>query len=353
MMKVIFFCLYVSLCIHCSKGNLNIPKKVAVSAVIAFGDSVLDQGNNNYFTSVIKANFPPCGRDFSGGIPTGRFCNGKTLADVFAARFGVKEYLPAYLDPHIQDKDLQTGVSFASGGSGYDPLTPIITSSIPLSVQLGFFKQYIGRLKKNIGEEAANATITNSMFLVSSSSNDFLSNYFTVSTRRLHYDVPAYVNMLVDLAVTFVQEIQKLGARKIAVLGAPPLGCTPIGRTIGAGVQRSCVDKFNKAAELFNNMLKQQLQLLSTSLPQSRVAFIDLYTPFINIVKNPQQYGLEVTERGCCGSGTIEYSFLCNKLIPSCFNDSKFLYWDSIHLTEIGYSIYADHVLPDLVKNLF
>ena len=37
---------------------------------------------------------------------------------------GIKELLPAYKDPTLQPKDLLTGVSFASGGSGYDSLTP-------------------------------------------------------------------------------------------------------------------------------------------------------------------------------------------------------------------------------------
>lgn len=40
-----------------------------------------------------------------------------------AERFGVKELLPAYLSPNLQPQELPTGVSFASGGSGYDPLT--------------------------------------------------------------------------------------------------------------------------------------------------------------------------------------------------------------------------------------
>lgn len=34
--------------------------------------------------------------------------------------------MPAYLDPNLKTEDLLTGVSFASGGSGYDPLTPKI-----------------------------------------------------------------------------------------------------------------------------------------------------------------------------------------------------------------------------------
>jgi len=36
---------------------------------------------------------------------------------------GIKEYLPAYLDPNLQPSELATGVNFASGGAGYDPLT--------------------------------------------------------------------------------------------------------------------------------------------------------------------------------------------------------------------------------------
>jgi len=39
---------------------------------------------------------------------------------------GIKELLPAYLDPNLKPSDLPTGVCFASGASGYDPLTPKI-----------------------------------------------------------------------------------------------------------------------------------------------------------------------------------------------------------------------------------
>lgn len=67
------------------------------------------------------------------------------------------------------------------------------------------FKQYIQKLNKKVGEEAAKNIITNSVFFISASSNDFLTNYFVFPFRRLRYDVPAYSNMLVKLAVNFIQ----------------------------------------------------------------------------------------------------------------------------------------------------
>ncbi|KAI3724496.1 hypothetical protein L2E82_36276 [Cichorium intybus] len=353
-MKGILFCLYSSLCIYYNEGTVTLPQNISVPAVIAFGDSLMDQGNNNHIKTILKANFPPYGMDFINGNPTGRFSNGKTLADFFAKGFGVKEYLPAYLDPLIHDKDLVTGVSFASGGAGYDPLTSKLSNVMPLSVQLKMFKQYIGKLKRNIGEKDATDIITNSVFLVSAGTNDFLVNYFTFPIRRLQYDVPAYSNKLVKLAKSFIQEIHKLGARRIAVISTSAIGCIPIERTLAGGARRICVDKYNKASQLFNSMLKLQLQILERTLPKSRIAFSDFYDPLMSIIDNPQEYGLEVTHRGCCGTGELEMSYLCNKrMTRTCHNDSNFFFWDSLHPTENGCDIFVNLVLPDMIKNLF
>ena len=46
-----------------------------------FGDSLLENGNNNNIITLAKANYLPYGIDFPGG-PTGRFSNGKTTVDV-------------------------------------------------------------------------------------------------------------------------------------------------------------------------------------------------------------------------------------------------------------------------------
>ncbi|KAK9990133.1 hypothetical protein SO802_025118 [Lithocarpus litseifolius] len=106
-----------------SMDTTRLPNNETVPAVIIFGDSIVDTGNNNYIETVVKCDFTPYGRDFNGGKPTGRFSNGKVAADFLAEIFGVKKILPAYLDPNLQLQDLLTGVSFASGGAGYDPLT--------------------------------------------------------------------------------------------------------------------------------------------------------------------------------------------------------------------------------------
>lgn len=52
-----------------------------VPCYFIFGDSLVDNGNNNAIASLARANYQPYGIDFPNG-PTGRFCNGRTTVDV-------------------------------------------------------------------------------------------------------------------------------------------------------------------------------------------------------------------------------------------------------------------------------
>lgn len=52
-----------------------------VSAVLVFGDSTVDSGNNNYIRTFFKSNFKPYGHDFPNHTPTGRFTNGRLTTD--------------------------------------------------------------------------------------------------------------------------------------------------------------------------------------------------------------------------------------------------------------------------------
>ncbi|GAB4831342.1 hypothetical protein Ancab_005353 [Ancistrocladus abbreviatus] len=52
-----------------------------VTSLLVFGDSSVDPGNNNHLATSTKSNFPPYGKDFANGRPTGRFSNGKLATD--------------------------------------------------------------------------------------------------------------------------------------------------------------------------------------------------------------------------------------------------------------------------------
>lgn len=91
-----------------------------VPAIIVFGDSSVDPGNNNVIPTLLKSNFRPYGRDFPGSLPTGRFCNGRIATDFISEALGIKPAIPAYLDPSFTINDFATGVSFASAGTGFD-----------------------------------------------------------------------------------------------------------------------------------------------------------------------------------------------------------------------------------------
>lgn len=51
-----------------------------VPCYFIFGDSLVDNGNNNGIASLARANYLPYGIDFPSG-PTGRFSNGRTVVD--------------------------------------------------------------------------------------------------------------------------------------------------------------------------------------------------------------------------------------------------------------------------------
>ncbi|CAI0475304.1 unnamed protein product [Linum tenue] len=66
-----------------------------VPCFFIFGDSLMDNGNNHQLKTVARADYPPYGIDFPGG-PSGRFCNGRTPADVLAELLGFDHYMPPF-----------------------------------------------------------------------------------------------------------------------------------------------------------------------------------------------------------------------------------------------------------------
>ncbi|KAL2931782.1 hypothetical protein RDABS01_037192, partial [Bienertia sinuspersici] len=177
----------------------------SVQAIFVFGDSTSDPGNNNYIRAAFKSNFAPYGQDFPNHVATGRFSNGKLATDFIARYAGVKDLVPPYLNSSLSIKELMTGVSFASAGSGYDPLTPTLSGVISIQRQLEYFKEYRSKIEAKIGKERTNKLINDSVFIVSAGTNDFVVNYFTVPFRRRSYSISQYQQFLLENVHQFIK----------------------------------------------------------------------------------------------------------------------------------------------------
>ncbi|GER26624.1 GDSL esterase/lipase [Striga asiatica] len=317
-------------------------------AFIVFGDSNVDTGNNNYILTIARANFQPYGQDFMGGQPTGRFSNGKVPSDLFAEKLGIKPVLPAYLEPNLQDEDILTGVSFASGATGYDPITSELTSTFSLGDQIEMFKDYTTRLKKIVGEEKSSQIVRESLIALITGSNDLTFTYFLTLERRTHYDIPSYIDLLLNFAFTFIKDLYDLGARRIGIFGLPPIGWMPSQRTLWGGLKRKPVNKYNQIAELFNKKLSDEIDSLNKQYSEAKIVYVDVYNPALDIIQNPKKYGFEIADKGCCGTGLFEVSFLCTF---ACGNVSEYVFWDSFHPTEKVYRILVQHVLDQYLSN--
>nr|CAD1821318.1 unnamed protein product [Ananas comosus var. bracteatus] len=324
-----------------------------VPGVAVFGDSIVDTGNNNAILTLTKCNFPPYGKDFVDHRPSGRFSNGRIPPDFVASLLGIKDLVPPYLSEDLTPEDLLTGVSFASGGTGYDPLTSLLVAVIPILDQLNLFDEYKQKLTEIAGEEKTTSIIAESLFIVCAGSDDIANNWFINPIRKLQYDLPSYVDFLMQQASEFLKQLIQRGARKIAVLGLPPLGCLPSQRTIAGGFQRNCDPSRNEAAVLFNSELWKEIAKLREELQCEKIGYVDIYNILLDLIQHPCNYGFEEATKGCCGTGDFEVSLLCNSLTAStCENDTKYVFWDSFHPTEKTYKIMVDYLFERFVKHL-
>ncbi|KAG6477830.1 GDSL esterase/lipase EXL3-like [Zingiber officinale] len=336
----ISICCMLILLLENSQAETKWQNKTRTPAIIVFGDSIVDPGNNNAIVTMVKCNFAPYGKDFPRGQATGRFSNGKIPSDIMASNLGIKQYVPAYLGTELSAFDILTGVSFASGGSGYDPLTSELVQAISMTQQLNLFKEYKQKLKEIAGEKRANAIISKSLYSVITGTDDLANTYFSTPVRSVEYDLPSYIKFVVQCASSFLQELYHLGARKVAVTGVSPIGCLPSQRSLAGGIERECVTRYNEAVLMFNSVLAKEIQRLNYTLPGSEFLFVDMYDIFLDMIQHPNAYGFEEVAKGCCGTGIFEVTKTCNRFTAGvCEDVSKYLFWDVYHPTERGYKI--------------
>lgn len=318
-----------------------------VPALIIFGDSIVDVGNNNNLPTTIKANFPPYGRDFVTRRPTGRFSNGKLAIDFTADYLGFTSYPPAYLSQEASDNaTILTGANFASAGSGYYYGTPRLYGAVALSQQLTYFREYQDRLINNVGRSRAIDLLSGSIYLLSAGTSDYIQNYYISPALRAVYNLDQYSTNLMASYSEFIQSLYGMGARRIGVTNLPPMGCLPAAISLFAPGTNDCIPRLNVDALLFNNKLNNTSQDLTNKLPGLKLVVFDIYQPLLDMITKPNDNGFFEARRACCGTGTVETSLLCNaRVVGTCMNATEYVFWDGFHPSEAANQVLAGNIL--------
>lgn len=317
-----------------------------VPGVMIFGDSVVDSGNNNNRLTLVKANFPPYGRDFIHHTPTGRFCNGKLATDFTVENLGFTSYPPAYPSEQATGKSLLSGANFASGASGYLESTSTLYGAISLSQQLRNYRDYQSKVQGIAGKANATALFTGSIYVVSAGASDFVQNYYINPVLTAAYTPDQFADIIVQNFYTFTEGLYNLGARRIGVTSLPPLGCIPAAITLFGGGSNNCVTRLNNDAVAFNKKLNAAGQALKSSHPKLKLVVFDIYKPLLDLISHPENNGFFEARKACCGTGTIETSLLCNAgSLGTCANATGYVFWDSVHPTEAANQVLSDALL--------
>ncbi|KAK2966224.1 hypothetical protein RJ640_024237, partial [Escallonia rubra] len=94
-------------------GLLTTSTRAPSAMLFIFGDSLVDNGNNNAILTLARANYRPYGIDFPQGT-TGRFTNGRTFVDLNF--LDSRTTFPPYA--RTRGRALLMGANYASGAAG-------------------------------------------------------------------------------------------------------------------------------------------------------------------------------------------------------------------------------------------
>ncbi|KAL5814439.1 hypothetical protein ACOSQ4_025080 [Xanthoceras sorbifolium] len=320
-----------------------------VPAFFVLGDSSVDCGTNNYLGTFARADRLPYGRDFDTHEPTGRFCNGRIPVDYLALRLGLP-FVPSYLGQTGSVEDMIQGVNYASAAAGI-----IFSSGSELGQRISFtqqIQQFTDTYQEfiiDMGEDAAANLISNSVFYVSIGINDYIHYYLSNESNVQNVYLPWSFNQF--LASSVSQEIKNLyniNVRKVVLMGLPPIGCAPHYLWKYNRENGECVEEINDMIMEFNFVMRYAIHELHQDLPDLDIIFCDMYEGSMDIIKNYEHYGFNVTTDACCGLGKFKGWLTCISPDMACDNASNHIWWDQFHPTDAVNAILADNVWNSL-----
>ncbi|XP_059318608.1 GDSL esterase/lipase LTL1-like [Lycium ferocissimum] len=307
----------------------------APRAFFVFGDSLVDNGNNNFLATTARADSPPYGVDYPTHQPTGRFSNGFNIPDLISQQLGAEPTLP-YLDPALTGNKLLVGANFASAGIGILNDTGIqFVNIIRMPNQLQYFQQYQERVSALIGEEQTQRLVNDALVLITLGGNDYVNNYFltSFSARSIQYNLEDYSHFIIAEYRKILKSLYDLGARRVLVTGSGSLGCVPAEIAFRSS-NGECAKGPQQASAIYNPLLVEMIKSLNQELGSDIFVAVNAMEMQNDFITNPQDYGFVSSKIACCGQGPYNGIGLCTAASNLCPNRDEYAFWDNFHPSE-------------------
>ncbi|CAA0837710.1 GDSL esterase/lipase [Striga hermonthica] len=324
--------------------NVNHVKNAAqATALFVFGDSLVDNGNNNFLNSIAKSNYYPYGVDSNTG-PTGKFSNGNNFVDYLGAWLGIAAP-PPFADPSTRGTRILGGVNYASAAAGIlDETGQHYGERYSLSQQVVNFETTLSQLRTMMRAGDLNRYLSHSIAVLVFGSNDYINNYLlpTLYPTSFNYNPTQFATLLLNHYARQLVALYSVGLRKFFLAGLGPLGCIPNQRATGLGPPGRCVDNVNQMLGPFNQGLLSLVDVMNNGThPGSMFVYGNSYSALGDILNNPERYGFRVIDRGCCGIGRNQGQITCMPWSPPCPNRNEYVFWDAFHPTQAVDAILA------------
>ncbi|XP_057957367.1 GDSL esterase/lipase At1g71250 [Malania oleifera] len=313
-----------------------------VPAMFVFGDSLVDVGNNNFLSSIAKANYFPYGCDFNRGA-SGRFSNGRTFVDMLGEKLGVGS-APAFADPNTGGARVLGGVNYASAAAGIlDETGRHYGERFSLNQQVLNFQSTLEQLRGMMGGRNLSQYLAKSIAVMAFGSNDYINNYLlpSIYSSSFTYSPPDFANLLLNHYARQILALHSVGLRKFFIGGVGPIGCIPNQLARGEAPPGRCVDYVNRILGTFNEGLRSLVDQLNGNHPGAIFVYGNTYRVFGDILNTPSAYGFSVVDRGCCGIGRNQGQITCLPFASPCPDRNAYVFWDAYHPTQAADAVLA------------
>ncbi|KAG0502408.1 hypothetical protein HPP92_002480 [Vanilla planifolia] len=320
-------------------------------AIFNFGDSNSDTGG---FWAAFPAQHGPFGITFFKR-PTGRASDGRLAIG-----------LP-FLSPYLQSigSSFKHGANFATLASTVlPPNTSLFISGISpfyLGVQLNQMKE----LRDKVLHMSSQANLPSheifrqALYTIDIGQNDFTSNLASIGIGG----VEQYLPQVADQIEETIKELYDIGGRTFFIFNLAPVGCFPaflkeLPHNSSDLDEYGCMTSYNKAVEVYNELLNQTLLRTRPQLQDASVVYVDTYSAKLELYRHPKAYGLVHSTRACCGYGGGEYNFdprlycgnkkeINGRLVTAeaCPDPENYVSWDGIHASDAANKLVALAIL--------